>query len=155
LEMVNEYIENGEFANVDIVVASTESKAIATAKPIAKFLNLDILEIDEFKEIGRSNKFLRDEEFLLQKKKQMTEMETKVDGGESGRDALERFKSGILKLENENEGKNILIVSHGTVMSFYFAELLGEIENSFERWEKLKFCALGKVENSTIIQDII
>lgn len=155
LGVVSEYINSDKFANVNLIVASTENKAVATAKPIAKNLNLEILELEEVKEIGRSSKFLTDEEFLIQKEKQMTDLETEVDGGESGRVALNRFKSGIAKLEAENEGKTILVVTHGTVMSLYFAELLNELSNAFSRWQKLKFCALGEVENNKVVVDII
>ena len=85
----------------------------------------------------------------------MTDLETEVDGGESGRNALNRFKIGIEKLEEENNGKTILVVTHGTVMSLYFAELLNELPNAFLRWQKLKFCALGEVENNKVVVDII
>lgn len=155
LNVINEYVNSGKFSGVNMIVASTENKAVATAKPIAKNLNLEIMELEEIKEIGRSNKFLTDEEFLVQKRKQMTDLDTEVDGGESGRNALNRFKAGIAKLEETNTGKTILVVTHGTVMSLYFAELTNNLATAFERWQALPFCAVGIIENGVVTQDIV
>ncbi len=95
LDKINEYNDIGVFDGVEVIVTSMENKAITTALPVSKKYNLNIINMEEFNEIGRSNKFLTNEEFLVQKKRQLTELDAEVDGGESGRSALSRFKSGI------------------------------------------------------------
>jgi broad specificity phosphatase PhoE len=155
LQIVNKYIEEGKFANVTKIYSSTEPKAVATGKPISAKLEAEINELENFVEVKREKKFLTDEEFLAQKKKEVENLGTVENGVESGGDALNRFEEGIDKLESEFNGETILVISHGTVMSIYFAKLLNELPNVFDRWQKLKFCALGEVENNHVKVDII
>lgn len=68
--------------------------------------------------------------------------------------ALERFKTGIAKLEEENEGQTILVITHGTVLTLYFAEQTGKWERIFDRWKRLPFCAIGLVENGKVVKDL-
>jgi broad specificity phosphatase PhoE len=156
LAFVNDYINQGEFENVTKIISSTESKAIATAKPVLEYLNNKrkienknkiVLELNEdFVEVKREKKFLTDEEFLDQKKRELANLDNIENGVESDRAALLRFIKGIEDAEDKYENENILIVSHGTIMTLYFAYLQNEMEDIFARWEKIKFCALGKVE---------
>lgn len=41
-------------------------------------------------------------------------------GGEELKDGLERFLNGLKKIVNKNDGGNILIVTHGTVLELFF-----------------------------------
>ena len=141
LEYLNTYISNGDFSAVTRIYSSTEPKAIATGKPISEYLNLKINEMEEFVEVKREKKFLTDEEFLLQKKREV--------------ENLESVENGISILEKIHEGETVLIISHGTVMTIYFAKLLGQLNKTFERWQKIKFCALGSVHNYKVMKDII
>lgn len=155
LDKIHDYIQSGVLSSVQHIFASEEHKAIATAQPIADTYSLPIESYAEFNEIKRGDRFLSDEEFLVQKRRQMTELEEEIDGGESGRHALERFHSGIEKLNHAYQDSTILIVTHGTVMSLYFAELTGNLDAAFERWERLPFCAMGIVQASKVEKDII
>lgn len=155
LEIIKEYIKDNFFSGVTCIISSEEDKAYTTGIPIAKINNLEIIRMSEFNEINRSDKFLTSEDFLIQKKKQLDNLSIEIDGGESGQNALNRFKLGIAKLESKYKNKTILIITHGTVLSLYFAELLNQTSDTFNRWQKLKFCALGKVENNIVIKDIV
>jgi broad specificity phosphatase PhoE len=155
LQLVNKYTEEGKFNGITKIYSSTEPKAVATGRPISTQLGLEINEMENFVEVKREKKFLTDEEFLAQKKKEVENLETVENGVESGGDALKRFEEGINKLESEYNGETILIISHGTVMSIYFAKLLNQLDNAFERWQKLKFCALGSVVNNQVVEDIV
>jgi broad specificity phosphatase PhoE len=165
LAFVNDYINQGEFENVTKIISSTESKAIATAKPVLEYLNNKrkienknkiVLELNEdFVEVKREKKFLTDEEFLDQKKRELANLDNIENGVESDRAALLRFIKGIEDAEDKYENENILIVSHGTIMTLYFAYLQNEMEDIFARWEKIKFCALGKVEEGKVVKDVI
>lgn len=154
LKKIEEYLKKKFFAGVTKIITSGENKAYSTGVPVANSMGINVEQMTEFNEIGRSGKFLTDQEFLVQKKKQLTDLDTEVDGGESGRNALERFKSGIAKLESENEGQTFLIVSHGTVLTLYFAEQTGKWERIFDRWKRLPFCAIGLVEDNKVVKDL-
>jgi len=155
LEVLNTHIQDDVFKDVDMVITSTEPKAIATAKPIAKHSGLEITSQDSFNEIKREEDFLTDKEFLIQKQTQLESLDTAVGGPESGRKALQRFEHGLQLLEEMHTDKTMVIVSHGTVLSLYFASLLGTLGTVFERWGQLKFCAFGVVKGKKVIRDIM
>jgi broad specificity phosphatase PhoE len=146
LEKINEYISEGKFNGITKIVSSTEPKAVATGKPISKFLNLTVTEMEEFVEVKREKKFLTDKEFLIQKQKELELRNEKVNGVESGNEAIKRFKSGIEKLEQEFEDENILIITHGTIMTLFLADHKNDFSNIFENWKNLKFCELGELD---------
>jgi broad specificity phosphatase PhoE len=148
------YLKRGFFKGITKIVSSGENKAYSTGVPIAENMGLEITQMNEFNEIGRSPVFLPDDQFLKQKKRQLTELDTQVDGGESGRDALQRFKSGIQNLEEQYNGETILVVTHGTVLSLYFAELNNKFETIFNRWRRLPFCAIGVVRDNKVEKDL-
>ncbi len=142
LEKINEYISERKFDGITKIISSIEPKAIATGKPISEFLNLPIVESEEFVEVKREKKFLTDEQFLDQKKRELTNLDQIENGVESGYTALERFESGIQMLEEKYSGENILIITHGTIMTLYLAKAEDNFENIFSNWKKLKFCEL-------------
>jgi 2,3-bisphosphoglycerate-dependent phosphoglycerate mutase len=142
LDKINEYIKEEKFSHITKIVSSTEPKAVATGKPIGEYLSLPILEMEEFVEVKREKKFLTDEEFLIQKQKELELRNEKVNSVESGDEAIARFKSGIVKLESEHENENILIITHGTIMTLSIADYKNDFLNIFENWKKLKFCEL-------------
>ncbi len=155
LTVINEYLYLDIFKQVNYIYSSTENKSVATLKPIAKFLSKEIIEVANFVEIGRSQKFLSEEEFQIQKKRQLTEYQTDVDGGESAEHALNRFKEGVEQIEKTHNGQIILIGTHGTVLSLYFADVLNQMDQVYERWSKLPFCAYGVIRNCKVEKDII
>jgi broad specificity phosphatase PhoE len=142
LEKINEYISDGKFNSITKIVTSTEPKAVATVKPISTHLNLPITEVEEFVEVKREKKFLTDEEFLIQKQKELEVRNEKVNGVESGDEAITRFKLGIEKLEEEFKDESILIITHGTIMTLFLADCKNDFLNIFENWKNLKFCEL-------------
>jgi broad specificity phosphatase PhoE len=79
---------------------------------------------------------------LIQKRKELEKRDEKVNGVESGDEAITRLKLGIKKLESEYENENILIITHGTIMTLFIADYKNDFLNIFEDWKKLKFCEL-------------
>ncbi len=140
---------------VDLIYTSREQKAIQTVKELSKKIKKEISPLPFFDEVKRGDKFLSKEEFEIEKVKQLTDLSYPAFNGESGKDALTRFKSGIKKIIKDNPGQTVLIVTHGTILNIYFAHLLKDFKKLPERWKKTDFCALGIVENEKIIQDII
>ncbi len=144
LVTINQCITDGKFDGNTKIYSSTEPKAVATGNPIAKHLSLPIMELEEFVEVKREKKFLTDEEFLDQKKRELTNLNQIENGVESANQALARFESGIKKLEDKYSGENILIITHGTIMTLYLAKINNDFENVFENWKNLKFCDIAK-----------
>jgi broad specificity phosphatase PhoE len=142
LEKINEYILLGKFSNLTKIISSSEPKAVATGKPIAEYLKLPILEMEEFVEVKREKKFFTDEEFLIQKEKELYKRNEKVNGVESGNGAIARFKTGIEKIEQKYAEENILIITHGTIMTLFLADRKNDFSNIFMDWKNLKFCEL-------------
>ena len=141
--------------SVDVIYASEEQKTSLTVEPIAKMLGKKINPLAFFNEVKRGDKFLTKEEFEAEKVRQLEDLSYQAFGGESGLDALDRFKKGVSDVIEQNKGKTILIVTHGTVLTIYFGELMGAYKELPERWNKTAFCAYGVVEDRKIIKDII
>lgn len=144
-----------EMQNIDCIYVSEEIKTTLTIEPLANKNNKKIIALGNLNEVRRGDKFLTKQEFEDEKVKQLDNLKYKAFGGESGIDALDRFKEGILNISNENIGKVILIVTHGTVLNIYFADLLNKYDNLPERWGKTSFCAFGITEDGKVVKDII
>ncbi len=140
---------------VDVIYVSAEKKTTLTVKLLADRLGKEIYPLSLFDEVKRGDKFLTKEEFEAEKVKQLMDLEYHAFGGESGKEALARFKASIAQILKENKDKAILIVTHGTILNIYFADLLNVYKQLPERWEKTVFCAHGIVENGIVIKDII
>lgn len=143
-------------SEVDSIYTSKERKTILTVKPLAKKLNKDIKPLSFFNEVKRGDKFLTKKEFEKEKIKQLANLDYHGFDGESGREALSRFKQGIEKiLKEEKSEKKILVVTHGTVLNIYFASLLNVYNKLPDRFKKTDFCAYGVIEDEVIIKDIV
>jgi len=140
---------------VDVIYVSEEKKTTLTAKLLAEKLEKTMIPLSFFNEVKRGDKFLTKEEFEAEKTKQLKDLDYRAFDGESGKEALKRFKQGIEQITKENTGKTILVVTHGTILNIYFANLLNAYDKLVERWQKTNFCSYGIVENTIIIKDII
>lgn len=140
---------------VDVIFVSDEKKTSLTVEPLARKLGKEIKSLAFFDEVKRGDKFLTKEEFEAEKVKQLKDLDYPAFGGESGNEALVRFKQGVEQVSKENTGKIILIVTHGTVLNLYFADLLSAYNQLPERWHKTAFCAYGVVENGRVAKDIV
>lgn len=140
---------------VDVIYVSEEKKTYLTVEPLAKKLRKEAIPLSFFNEVKRGDKFLTKEEFESEKVKQLTDLDYHAFDGESGNEALARFKQGINQILKENVGETILVVTHGTILNIYFADLLNAYDKLPERWQKTAFCAYGIIENGKVIKDII
>ena len=141
--------------SVDLIFVSEEQKTSLTAKPIAKKLVKNLTVFSNFNEVKRGDKFLTKEEFESEKIKQLEDLDFHAFGGESGNESLKRFNEGVEKISKGNRGKTILIVTHGTVLNIYFANILDVNNEISSRWKKTDFCAYGVIENGKILKDIV
>ncbi len=152
---VQEVVDSCVFDDVDVIIASTETKAFQSVEPLAKKLRKDVIQIKELSEINRdSGELMSKEEYHEMKVKIFQDLDYTNFGWETCRHALNRFKKAVEEIDRKYEGKKIIIASHGTVMSLYFADLQGKLDKLMERWKGLGFCDYGIVENGKVVKDI-
>lgn len=114
-ELAKKVSNNKIFSDIDIVISSNYVRAMATAKYFTKDNKLNIVEdfgerkfgIDDYNDIPT--------DFY---KRQLEEDDYKIGQGESQKEVRERMSIALLKVVNDNRGRNILIVSHNTAMIF-------------------------------------
>ena len=119
--LAEKHFSNEIFNNIDCVYSSNYIRAISTAKYVAEKNNIEINIIDDLGE----RKFginTWDELPNNFERKQFLDEDYKIVGGESQREVRKRMKSAIMQILNENREKKILIVSHGTAISFLLKE---------------------------------
>jgi broad specificity phosphatase PhoE len=155
LESAQALASSGVFDNVDMIVTSAEDKAYQTAVPIAKRIDADIASNSSFNELNRGfGPFTSHQEYLEQVRIALTVPESSASGWETAADALRRFEQGIDSIESGTGASSLLLVSHGMVLSLYFAHLL-KAEEVYKRWRRLDFCSWGTVTNRKVVKDIV
>ena len=156
VKRAQEVADGGVFDGVDIIISSTEKKAVDTAKPIADRLGLEISQVDGLTEIDRDKGgLLSKEEYEEMKVRIFQDLNFSDHGWESAGHALERYKKAVREIDEKYEGKKILIVSHGSVMTLFFSDLQNDFDDIFQRWQNLDFCAWGVIENGKVTKDLI
>ncbi|NHI83088.1 MAG: histidine phosphatase family protein [Candidatus Thorarchaeota archaeon] len=140
----------------DRIYSSEERKAIQTAEFFLSSSEEEIVATSLLNELNRDKgSSLSSDDYFKAVETTLANPHCSVHNWESAQSAHERFLQAIRQIDNENLNAPILIVSHGLVLSIYFAKALGQIEAVYERWKKLRFCSWGIVENKNIIKDII
>jgi broad specificity phosphatase PhoE len=154
-QQANSLTESSNFDNADLLISSEEKKSSLTLIPLSKKLGMEIIRVKELGEIKRPNS----EKLTLQ---EYEDMKTKVfknlnfteHGWETANDALSRFKQAIKNIDSTYQNKIIIICAHGTVMTLFFADLQGKLDDLFSRWHSLEFGAHGIVKDGKVIKDI-
>lgn len=155
-EEIEQLIETGIFDGIEAIYASAERKAIETAIPIADHLNLNITTESAFNELDRGKQWIQtQEDYESIVSKCLGDRSKSACGWESGEAAFNRFMDGIDHITQQTSQDFILVVSHGLVLTLFFASLLNKEEDMFERWHNLKFLSTGIVENGEVIKDIV
>ncbi len=142
------------FNDVRAIYSSTESKAIDTARPIAESIGLPILTKNCLCELQRGLPLSSNEEYESVVREMFERLEPVLEDWEHPLQALNRFQVCVDAIQKESDAETVLIVSHGLVLTLYFASLL-KSEDYFHRWKSLSFLAYGSVVDGTIEQDII
>lgn len=145
------------FPDIQQIYCSNEPK---THQTIQRFANTLHIPLDTHSGLGEIHftSFQDDNDTFLQMKKECFQhLDENKYGIESFRAGLQRFTSTLAYLRGENPGKNLLIVSHGTVLSLYFAAMRGKLDDGIEiyqKWKKMRFLAWGLLENGKIVRDV-
>lgn len=145
-----------EFQDINILISSAEKKAYLTIKPLSDKLKKEIIQINDLNEIDRSNAgALSKEEYDGMKIKIFQDLNFTDHGWETCNHALKRFSEAIEEIDKKYQKEKILISTHGTVMTLYFAKLQNKLDDLMQRWKSLDFCDYGIIKNGEVIKDII
>ena len=133
-------MNNPVFNNIDKLYSSNYVRAIQTAKYLALKHNLEINVVSTLGErkFGVSSWDELPNNF---ERKQFLDKTYKVGNGENQLEVRSRMFNIITKILNENKGKNIAVVSHGTAIS-YLLKKWCDIELIDD---KLRYCFKDKV----------
>lgn len=122
---------------LDVVYASDLSRALETARIIARPHNLEVKVDARLKETNFGLwEGLTYNEINLQYPDEMNgwrtnPRETKIPGGESLAEVMIRCKEGMDSLIKENLNRNILLVAHGGIIRILLVDILGMDINSY------------------------
>jgi broad specificity phosphatase PhoE len=144
------------FGVIDGIVHSSEKKAHQTADAFAEGLNVQMYELSGLDELKREHEGkLTDEEYRTRVRDTLQNMDESVIGWESGASALRRFESAVKKVNIMFHQKNILVVTHGIVLTAYFCKLKNFQSIAYERWSQLKFLSWGMVRDGRVLIDLV
>ena len=139
IKKLTKELENIKF---DKIYSSTSGRAIKTIEPIAKKQNLKIEENDKLWEMnfGKYDGLRWEEVNKIQPEIKQTQKEINEITGIPNQETMEEVANimydCIFKILKENEGKTILISSHGVAIEAF----LRKIENIKFKYEREKFC---------------
>lgn len=156
VSQVIEVAETGCFDDIDVIVSSMEEKALQTAMIIANRVQKEIsVNFDLGEHDRRNSGFLEQNEFNETIQYAFNNMNQSKRRWETTKDALERFTNAVNEIDSKHEDSNILVVSHGTVLSLYFANQMRTLDNVYDRWKSLDYCSWGIVQGRQVMKDIV
>lgn len=136
----------------DVLISSLEPKAIETAQIAAHRLNKPYYTHEGLHEHDRTGvDFLGREQFEAKVKEFFLHPDRLVFGKETAAQAVERFSKALTAVEVEHPNKNIVVVSHGTVITL-FVEKISNLD-SFSFWRSLdlpSFVVLSLPQHSLV-----
>ncbi len=120
-----------------IILSSVEPKAKETAEILAEHMHKSAQVEAGLQEHERGNEpFLASpEEFQTRIQKLFRHPDQHIFGGETASQALARYTNAIHRIVVTHPEQNILLVSHGTVMSLFVAQY--NPLDGYEFWRKL------------------
>ncbi len=116
-KIAEEYAQNSEFQNIDVIISSNYVRTMSTAKYFAFNNDLKVNIDDRFNErVHGVNSYAElPNDF---EERQMNEPDYKINFGESQKEVQSRMYEALKELLNKCKGKRIVIVSHSTALSF-------------------------------------
>lgn len=144
-----------EFQDIEVIICSEEMKTYLTVKPLADKLWIKIKKNKDLNELKRTWKYLTKKEFDEYKRKTFEDLDFKYMWAESWQEALDRFVNALEKIQWKYLNKKILISSHWTILSLYFAYIQNKLDQWYERFLKIWFGSWGTIKKNSVIKDII
>jgi len=115
IEKSKELVKLFKEIKIDYIYSSPFKRAIQTIEPIVKNKNIKIEVINDFRERKMSDEWI--ENYEEYSKKQWDDFSYKLADGESLNEVQKRNIKELEKILLENEGKTIIIGTHGTALS--------------------------------------
>jgi broad specificity phosphatase PhoE len=143
----------------EIVISSVEPKATETAQIIARRLQTPVHTFVGLHEHDRTGvEFLGKEQFKTRVNDFFIRRDELVLGRETAHQAYERFSKALASVERKYPKKNIVVVSHGTVITL-FVERVSDLD-VFSFWRNLdlpSFVVLSLPQHSlvTTVESIV
>ncbi|XEC93508.1 histidine phosphatase family protein [Paenibacillus tarimensis] len=100
--------------DISVIFSSPFQRTVHTLKDLSECLGLDIITHDDFRE-RRVGEWVED--FRAFSRRQWEDFDYKLNGGESLREVQQRNIKKLFEVLNLNQGKNIIIGTHGTALS--------------------------------------
>lgn len=125
--------------NPNVIASSDSLRAKDTALPLAESLGKELVIESRFREVNFGEiEGLTPDEMLVQYPELraaflLNPADTKMPGGESGREAVSRALPGLIELLARKDNKIVIVVCHGTLMRLLACKLLGINLNEYRR----------------------
>ena len=120
----------------EVLISSVEPKAMETAEIIAEKLGLPVYVVEGLHEHERNNvPFLPKDELQKAVKEFFSKPTELVFGDETAEQSHERFERAVRPVLNYYQGKTVVLVTHGTVISLFVSRLTGI--HDFSLWNEL------------------
>lgn len=119
------------YENIDVIFSSSLKRALRTAEIIAEYRSCRIVESDKYHEIclgpweGMTINEIEEKYSEHFKVYREDPANFKLQGAETFLDLTERTYNAIIEIVNKYDGKNILLVSHGTAIKAAIIKILG------------------------------
>ena len=154
--LAKELASSEKFSEINGIIHSSEGKAKQTAEAFGEGLDVQMYQLSGLDELARSHEGkLNDEEYRERIHQTFSDPERSLPGWESALSALKRFEGAVRKVDIMFHRKNVLIVTHGIVLTLYFCKLKNFQSIAYERWKQLKFLAWGLVRDGRALVDIV
>lgn len=128
-ELVSDYIYKNY--KIDAIYSSDLSRAVNTIKPLAESLNMQIKTTKNLREIyggvweGKTIAKIK-EMYASDYEKWHTYADDMCPTeGESMREVMQRSKNALLDIARENQGKTVVVATHGGLIKALQGELMG------------------------------
>ena len=145
------------WSDLALIAASPESKAVATAQPIADAAGLSLRIEPGLHEVDRgSTPLVAADEYHALVAAHFAEPDESVSGWETGAGARERVVGCIDDLTASTDG-TVCVVSHGLVLSHYLAHLRGFPGPVLDEWRAIPLPGIAVVdlERGELVQPFV
>jgi broad specificity phosphatase PhoE len=143
----------------DVIVTSVELKAIETGQLVAQMLNKPVaIEPGLHEHEREKGAFTTRARFETQVARLFAEPRKLVFGNETADEAHTRFTRAVAKVLKKHSGQNIVVVTHGTVLTLYVSRAVGLDPYPF--WKRLGLPAfvvvsLPDLDLVTVVENVI
>lgn len=135
----------GGWRDVQVIVTSTEAKAIETAAAIiAAHPHIVMLpSVEALSEVDRGAIFIADYESAVAAF--LAQPEASPYGWERAADARARFVTAITEVLSPYPDASVAVVAHGLILTLYLSTLIGGSPADIAHWRTIPFASIARV----------